>query len=283
MSTYNKKPVGIILFEQWHNRKEIGSSRLRGHWLINNWEEAELFQQGAKYDTIIFQKVYWLEYLKAFKGIKILDICDPDWLDTLPIREVLDECDAITVSSKGLKEAVEKFTDKPVYFIPDRQDLSFHNKKKVHEGKAKTCIWFGYSHNAKVLDPAISTLKKHDIKLTVLSDCRPVYVKANRNVKYEYENPEWSFNDIILQHDFVLLPPDTRPRGKYKSTNKTLTAWSLGMPVAKSPEDVVKFIEPEARIKEAELRIKEVQEKYNIKQSIQDFKNIIEKIKNDKR
>jgi len=284
MSIYNKKPIGILLFEQFHNRKEIGSSRLRGHWYVRNWEEAELFQQGAIYETIIFQKVYMLDYVKAFKGIKILDICDADWLDTVPIKEVIDNCDAVTVSSEGLKEAIEQFTDKPVVFIPDRQDLSFHNKQKVHtDEKAKKVIWFGYSQNAKLLDPTIATLKKLNLELTVLSDCRPPYIKADVNVKYEYENPEWSFNDVILEHDFVLLPDDIRPRGKFKSTNKTLTAWALGMPVARNKEDVIRFLNPKERKKEAELRLKEVREKWDIKQSIKEFQDLIEKIKNGKR
>lgn len=283
MSIYNGRPIGFLLFEQFHNRIEIGGSRLRGHWYIRNWKEAELFQQGAKYEVIIFQKVYMLEYVKVFKGIKILDICDPDWLDTCPIKEVIDNCDAITVSSEGLKEAIEQFTDKPVVFIPDRQDLSFHNKQKVHtKEKAKNVIWFGYSHNAKVLDLTIATLRKLNLELTVLSDCRPPYTKADKNIKYEYENPEWNFNDVILEHDFVLLPEDTRPRGKFKSTNKTLTAWTLGLPVAKTKEDVIRFLDPEERKKESELRLKEVREKWDIKQSIKQMQDLINKIKKER-
>lgn len=282
MSKYNNKPVGFLLFEDWHNRKEVGSSRLRGHWLMKHWEEAEIFQNGAFYDTVIFQKAYWLDYVRAFKGIKILDICDPDWLDSMPIKEVIDNCDAVTVSSEGLKHAIEQFTDKPVVFIPDRQDLSFHTKKKEHKGKAKKVIWFGYSHNAKLLDPTLLSLKKLGLELTVLSDARPPYNGATRNIKYQYEDKNWSFDDVILEHDIVLLPPDIRPRGKYKSTNKTLTAWTLGMPVATNKEDLIRFMEEAERVKEGELRYNEVREKWNIEKSVQEYKDLIAQIKNGK-
>jgi len=73
---------GILLFEKWHGKENIGSSRIRGHWLVKYWSEVEprdmeleLFKQGAKYDFVIFQKVYWLDFVKEFNGIKILDLC----------------------------------------------------------------------------------------------------------------------------------------------------------------------------------------------------------------
>lgn len=275
--------VGILLFEKWHGREEIGSSRLRGHWYVKNWPDAELFRQGAQYDVIIFQKTYWLEYIKAFKGIKILDLCDPDWLDTQPIVEILDNVDAITVSSEGLKTAIEQFTDKPVVFIPDRQDMDFHKmKKEKHEEIAKWVVWYGYSGNSKLLDKTILTLKKLKLKLKVISDCVPPYGKADKNVKYDWKNPAWSFDREVTECDIVLLPQDSRPRGKYKSTNKTLTAWTLGMPVAKTPEELQRFLDPIERQKEADLRYQEVKDKWDIKQSVEEFKNLINQLKNER-
>jgi len=274
--------IGLILFEQWHNRKHIGASRLRGHWLVNHWKEAEIFQQGGRYDAIIFQKVYWLEYVKAFKGVKILDLCDPDWLDSVPIVEIIDNCDAVTTSTAALRDEIKKFTDKPVVFIPDRQDLTFHNIQKVHSGRAKMVVYFGYSHNACVLDRTIMTLKKVGVKLKCITNCRPPYTKADINVKYDWDNPNFDFNKEITEADIVLLPADTRPRGKFKSRNKTFTAWALGMPVATNPDELKRFLDPEERRKEAEKRYKEIQEKWEISQSVKEFKDLIQKIKNDK-
>jgi len=280
----------ILLFEDWHSKKYIGSSRIRGHWLIKNWDKVlpynstlESFVQGQKYDFVIFQKTYWLDFVKKFEGIKILDFCDVDWLDTVPVIEIIDNCDAVTTSTEALRDEIKKFTDKPVVCIPDRQDLEFHNLKKKHEGRAKMVVWFGYSHNSKVLDKTILFLKKYNLKLKVISDVRPPYMKADKNVKYDWGNPEFDFNKEVLEGDMVLMPENTRARGRFKSNNKTLTAWCLGMPVATTPDELVKFLDPEERKKEAELRLKEVKEKWSVELSVKDFKNLIEQLKNDKR
>jgi len=281
MSVYNNKPIGILLFEQFHGRSpnSIGSSRIRGHWLVKYWDKAEIFQQGAKYDVVIFQKVYWLDYVKIFKGIKILDICDPDYLDTVPVKEIIDNCDAVTTSTEALAEAVRQFTDKPVRCIPDRVDLETHNVQKKHQGRAKKVVWFGYSHNAETLDATISTLKRFGLKLKVISDFRPPYSKADENVKFENE----TFNKEVLDCDIVLLPKDTRPRGRFKSNNKTLIAWALGMPVATNFDELKRFLDPLERQKEVEKRLKEIRKKWDVKKSVEEFKNLIQEIKNGKR
>ncbi len=273
--------IGILLFEQIHQKKNIGSSRIRGHWLLKYWKEAELYQQGGHYDAIIFQKAYWTEFMKVYKGIKILDLCDPDWLESAPIVEVIDNCDAVTTSTEALKKEVEKFTDKPVIYIPDRMDLEYHNVQKKHIGQARRVIWFGYSHNNKVLDPTIGFLEKNKLELTVLSDLRPPYIKAIRNIKYDWDNLEFNFNEIVLEHDIVLMPKPMGTKGALKSLNKTYTAWALGMPVANTPDDLKKFLDPAERIKEAELRLKEVREKYDVKQSVEDFKKVIELVQSN--
>lgn len=275
--------TGILTFEAWHGKQNIGSSRIRGHWLIKYWKEAELFQQGAKYDAVIFQKVYWLEYLKNFKGVKILDLCDPDWLDTVPIVEVIDECDAVTTSTRTLKEAVEQFTDKPVFFIPDRQDLKAHPYiKKEHKGKAEWAVWFGYSHNAKVLDRTIRTLRKNNLKLKVISNCRPPYSKADMNVRYDWEDPEFDFNKEVASCDFVLMPPDTRPRGKFKSKNKIFTAWALGVPVVSTKQELTEFLDPGKRQKEHEL-LEERRKVLDVRISVKEFKELIQKCSKTKK
>jgi hypothetical protein len=274
--------IGILLFEQWHQRGPAGSSKIRGHWLVKYWKEAEIFKQGANYDAVIFQKCYWVDFAKAFNGVKILDVCDPDWLDAMPIVEMIDLCDAVTTSTEALRDEIKKFTDKPVIFIPDRQDLEFHNVKKVHEGQAKKVIWFGYAHNTNVLDKTIGFIKKLGLQLTVLSNGRPPYTKADRNIKYNWDNPEFDFNKIILDNDIVLLPENNSFRGRFKSDNKTYTAWALGMPVAKTPDDIKRFLDPIERSKEAELRFNEVKEKYDVRQSVEEFKKLINQIQEGK-
>ena len=86
--------VGILTFGRKHGRKTgtIGSSILRGHWLQEHWEGSELWTEGRKFDAILFQKVYWKEYFDVYDGVKILDLCDPDWLGpAVPPGEMLLE------------------------------------------------------------------------------------------------------------------------------------------------------------------------------------------------
>jgi len=239
-----------------------------------------VFEQGKEYKVVIFQKTYWLEYVKAFKGIKVLDFADPDHLDTIPIKEVIDYCDAITTSTETLAESMRQFTDKPVVCIPDRVDLNVHNGQKKHEGQAKKVCWFGYAHNATLLDKTIPTLKKYKLKLNAISNFRPPYQKAEENVKYPKEQSE--FNEEVLSCDFVIMPPDDRPRGKYKSNNKTIIAWALGMPVATSPQDVKRFLNPKEREAEAAKRLKEVREKWDVKLSILEYESLINRLKENK-
>lgn len=274
--------IGILLFEQMQGKNGIGSSRIRGHWLVKNWPEAEIFQQGAKYDVVIFQKAYWLDYMKNFGGIKILDLCDPDWLDATPIIGLFDLCDAITTSTEALRDEVKKMTDKPVVFIPDRQDLDFHNVQKVHEGIAKKVVWFGYSHNAKVLDKVVSFLQRKGLELTVISDARPAYPKADYNVKYDWGNPNFNFNEEILKNDIVLLPENPSPRARFKSPNKTYTAKALGMPVATTPEELILFLDENERKKVAKAGLEEVRKYWDVRTSVEEFKCLIKTLQNNK-
>lgn len=273
-----KMKIGFCLFEAWHGKRDIGSSRIRGHWLIKNWPGAESFVQGQKYDAVIFQKTYWPQYANEYDGVKILDLCDADWLDSQPIKEMIDAVDAITCSTDALTDYIKQLTDKPVLTIPDRQDLEFHNKQKVHSGMAKKVCWFGYSHNASVLDISISTIKKHKVRLTVISDLRPPYSKADKNVKWDLK----TINKEILKCDFVLMPKTDKGRFIYKSNNKITKAWALGMPVATNPDEFKKFMYADIRKKEAEKRLKEVKEKWDVRQSVREYQNLIQKIKDER-
>ena len=50
----NKLKIGVLLFEQFLGKKEVGSSRLRGHWIVKKWKElnpdigeCEIFRYGV--------------------------------------------------------------------------------------------------------------------------------------------------------------------------------------------------------------------------------------------
>lgn len=286
--------IGIMTNEAFENRQKnsVGSSRIRCNWVVNNWPEAELFKIGVKYDVVIYQKAYFIKHAEVFDGIKILDMCDPDWLDQKPVVEMINLCDVVTTSSEKLAEYIKTITDKPVSCVPDRVDMQFFQDKKEHSGHAKDVVWFGYSGNHKMIDSVLMTLKRLSLSLTVISEA-PYYpssksegieddwIKRNlKNIKYDHE---FINKDIIDSGDIVINPKSETGKFKFKSDNKTLISWALGMPVAETSIDLEKFMNEEDRKKEAESRLVEVKEKWTSDKSVKEFKDIIKSIDERKR
>lgn len=276
--------IGFVLFENYLQRKNIGSSRIRGKWVIKYLNripgvEAEEFIQGKLYDVIVFQKVYWKEMAKAFNGIKILDICDPDWLDGAEIVNFAEYVDFITCPTEALAENLKNMTEKPVYIIPDGEDLEVLPPPKTHEGIAKKIVWFGYSHNISVLDPTYYKIKTMGLILKVISD-------ANLNTQEcRVENVKWDIESVdkeIQEADFALLPDRSDGRFKFKSNNKTIHSWALGLPVAKNPKDMERFMDPKERREEALARYQEVREKFSVESSANSLYKLIQEYQKPK-
>lgn len=276
--------TAFLTFEQFHGKKNIGSSKIRCHWLIENWLKegkdignAEVFKIGKKYDCIIFQKAYWIEYAKVFKGIKILDLCDPDWLNwPYEMIAMINEVDGITTSTEALANSIAKFTDKPVWYLADRVNLDLIKPIKKHKGNAKTVVWYGYSQNFEMLQSAIHAIKKEKLNLIVISN-KPFSIASwpeDIELTNFFYNEEHVYQDIA-KADIVINPISDSAHWKYKSNNKTVIAWALGMPVAANDQELKKFIPEEARIEEVNKRLKEVEEKYDVKLSVKELKNII--------
>lgn len=287
----SNKKVGIYLFETFHGRKNVGSSRIRGKWLDKYWDESELFQYGRKYEVVIYQKVYDPKHAKAFNGIKILSLCDPDFLWwQYQTVEMMEEVDAIVTSTEELAIAIRNFTDKPVICIPDRLDLEFHKGRKFHQDKARTVIWYGYSSGFDMLKGIPHFLTKYNLNLTVISN-KGYYLSSQDDKEFkskglELTNYPWTLETVnhdIMTGDIVINPQQNRGKWKYKSNNKTIKAWALGMPVANDPKELERFLDPEERNKEAKKRIQEIKDNYNITKSVQEFKTLIEQIKNEKK
>lgn len=273
------KKIGIVLFEAYHQQRNTASSRIRGHWLIKYWPEAEAFIQGKDYETVIYQKAYWKEHARAFKGKKILDICDPDWLDGIPTAEFMALMHAITVPTEALKEAIEKFTDTPVYVIKDRLDLDTLPPQKKDSGeKAKTAVWFGYHHNIHVLDPALDIIASNGLILKAISN------GTLNSGECKIENIRWepeTVNAEIQKADFAILPQPTTGRHRYKSDNKERLAIALGLPVAKTSQDVKRFTDPDEREKEMLEKYPHTPDQwkdFDVRTSVEEMKAVIESI-----
>lgn len=278
--------IGVILHESVHGKQDLASSRIRGKWIIKYWSEAEEYVNGKKYDVIIYQKSYLVEMAKAFDGIKIFDLCDPDWVNQELVMEMIEECDAVTCSSPGLTDYLKTITKKPVYYIPDRIDMEYvGRRKKVHRGQAKEVVWFGYSHNSHVLKSAIYALKRYKLKLSLITE-QMTTITAYADKKDERRIPErwtkWNldtFCDEVLKSDICIMPGSLRPNDRFKSNNKTILAQALGLPVANTADDLKRLLDPKKRQEEADKRYKEAREEYDVRKSVAQLKKIINEIK----
>lgn len=286
--------TAILTFEQYLGKANIGSSRIRGRFIWENWKKAgvdlgecEEYKIGQKYDAIIFQKAYWTEFAKDFKGIKILDICDPDWMDWgARVVEMISYCDAVTCSSPALVEYLSRICpNKPVLYIPDRIDLTTLPTPKIHAGDGLKVVWYGYQHNNPALEGAIPSLIKLGLELIVISDKPLTLINSTFVKKLNLTNYSWNMASAysdIQRGDIVINPQLSTGRWKYKSNNKTTLAWALGMPVAEDVDDLKRFISAEERNKEAEEKRALVIAEYDVLRSVEEIKNLIIKIQNEK-
>lgn len=277
--------TGIIPFTHFKGvQRQVGSTFLRVHALTGLCKDFKTWQHGGKYDNLIFQKAYWIEMMELFKGPKIMDLCDPDWVnDGTEIVKIAGLVDAITCSSEELTLLVKNMIkDKPVFHVPDRLNFNlFPPPRKTHTGIAKKVIWFGYIHNAHETLPAIvHSLKKYNLELTILSD-KPYSLEdeikplITNYIKYDQRNA-YSY---IREADIVLNPRSSKAFFKYKSNNKSIISWKLGVPVAAGNEDLERLMNSEERNREVIEKETLIFKEYNIIQSAQDYRSIISGIK----
>jgi hypothetical protein len=219
-----------------------------------------------------------------FSGPKIIDICDPNWIN-LGV-DIVDQgypVDAFTCSSAEMKELLQGyFPDKIVEHVPDRFDFSlFPEPHGLHQGKAKKAIWFGFTHNAHETLPQLApAIKKFGLELLIIANVpysqKDEILELNPSfVKYEH----YSSRRYIAQSDISLNPRSNRAGFRYKSNNKSVVAWKLGVPVAVTGDDIAHFMDPEERNREIE-KYSFVEEEYDIEKSIQQYRDIFRRIKN---
>jgi len=255
---------------------DSASQRLRCDWLASylNADIYDRTQNLGDYDVIFHNKTYISEEMIALSKkyrhkLQILDTTDL-WS---PFHEdkfsrMAENCGFLTASTPELAGELKRFGD--AHCIPDRQDLNFYKVKKIHADKPALLVWFGYAENFGRVKPLLAYIEDKKLPLLIISDRPPRYMK---NPLFRGEFRKWSLetsNNDIISGDIVL-----NPLARYKSNNKTTTAWALGMPVATNEKETEKFLNWKERKNEAEKRLKEVREKWNIKISAKELKELI--------
>ena len=274
--------VGFLTFDK-DRRDKTGSARIRAHNLIKYEQNFEEFTAGVKYNVVVFQKFYWHEYAELYQGIKILDICDPDWLGgskDVNIRRMLNAMDGVVCNTKNMADYIKKITDKPITVIPDRHDMNIFKEKKIHTGDAKSAIWFGYSHNARVLEIYINKLQEMGIRLTIMAEKAVSACRSNRSYKDMETFVKWpdtirKVNRELIRHDFALLPKRRKYQDQYKSNNKATHARAVGLPVVQYGDELDIMIKADARIDDQEKYFKDTKREYNCKRSIVELNDFI--------
>lgn len=272
------KPSGKIgIYLQRNETKEAfcASDRIRGEWIINNSENRmEFFDPQKIYDVVIFHVA--CKAIANHGRIKILDICDRVWERNLDqFKEYIKPIDAVIVPTEELKkEAAVIIPDKPIHVIPDGHDFNHykHSIINVHNRKAQEVVWFGYAENAACLEPFINYIKSSGLKLKVICQNQNTSPLQHADVFVK-----WDVNTYvkeIAKADFALLPPNQ----SYKSNNKEISAIMCGIPVAKTKEDIARFMIPEERQLEMNKKWRELSQ-YSALSRVKDYMDVINSIK----
>lgn len=291
-----KGMIRFQTFNQIHNKDQTGSTMIRVENLLKYWPEAAVYKYGEDADVMIFQKVYVTEDYTMpihFPKLKILDICDPDWLDGALIKQTVDAMDAVVTSTQPIADFIKQLTDKPVRVIKDRFDLSVLPEPKSHQGKIKQVVWFGYSHNAECLKTAVPLLRRLGIKLMVISDNDPqAWRWASHSVDevneyrkgytYKKYQPDAIYR-LLQESDVCILPKGWRPRDRFKSENKTIVANLAGLPVAYDDLDLEKLQDPQERARVAQEAYNKAIKEYDCRLSVKEYKELIEELKGAKK
>lgn len=279
--------IRFFTAELFNGKAHIGSTKLRAHNLIKYWDEASLYKYGAMTDVMIYQKVYRtydFMFQEHFKGIQILDICDPDWKDTpdIYITHTMNLMDAVVVPTESMRKYLQQMTKTPVHVIRDRFDLSEFPAPKVHTGSVKTAVWFGYSHNADNLKFAMPSLEKRGINLIVISNEDPhAYrwaIDANAYHDKHYTFLKYNLDTVyaeIQKADVTVFPEGHRPFDKFKSENKTIISQLCGVPVIKNADDLEAMMKPEARNEYVANVYDTIKEEYDCRKSVEEYKDLI--------
>lgn len=283
--------IKFFTFSQFHNKiPPTGSTYLRVNQLIKYWPEASLYKYGENPDVLIFQKVYVADdyqFPVHFKGIKILDICDPDWLTWMAnVKETCDAMNAVVCPTEGLKKFLSQITDTPIKIIKDRMDVEILPKPIKHTKPAETVVWFGYAHNAETLKPALHFIQEHNLHLLIISDEDPFawrWSEEPEELKKRYTYKKYiedTANAQIQKADFAVFPTGTRPQDVFKSENKTVRANLLGLPVANDIESFEKYLDPKARQEWFDTSYVTIKQEYDVRKSVEEYKELIKELEN---
>jgi hypothetical protein len=174
------------------------------------------------------------------------------------------------------------FPEKIIEHVPDRLDLkTFPSPRTKHIGSACKAVWFGYIHNAyETLPQLLPSICETGLQLRIIS-----HLPYSEKDGIHELNPEFLYyehskvNEQIKEADILLNPRSNKAFFRYKSNNKSLTGWQLGLPVAVTNEDVKLLMNPAERNKQVAEKQPAVEKEYCIEKTAEQYRSIICRIK----
>lgn len=300
-------------------RGYLASSRIRGHNLSKYWRECddffypEEFNQTSEeffdprnqfkilkdYDVVIFNKTYEWRVAKMLNEngqIVIVDMCDPDHLLTHSSQQRVNDCistleyaTAVVVNGQEMKDSVNEVYKGEIHIIPDRMDLEGLPQKTNHSENLEKVVWYGYSENLRVLEPYLKDIIDMGLEITVISDkffdnlliagCKH---KPQDKITFKVWHPD-TINEQILSHDAVFIGDDLDPYfSKFKSNNRAMTGYSLGMPVAWDIDDLNRLKSKSTRELDAKEGSLMCRRYFDCRHSVWEMDQLIKKLLRDK-
>jgi hypothetical protein len=228
-----------------------------------------------------------VEYLHNNGKVQFAEVCDPNWwLQPTFMRRMIDNMTALVAATEPARDDLLRwYGDKRCYIIPDRLNLDhFPLRRKHQHADPVRFIWYGVSINRSALVGAVPVLERLkangvNVELTILDNSPEILLGMTKH--FPVYHTRWTLeteNEIISAHDIALLPPYPGPWGVMKSNNKTLTAWSCGLPVTDGFDyyDLYNLsTNSRERQERANYGWQELNDKYTIDKTVQQWNEII--------
>ena len=282
----NDTKIGFVTNQAAHPDLKVASTRIRVTWPARYAENFIVTEDEAKLKkcaVVVFQTRIDRSDIKLAgrlkeKNIKIVcDFTDPHWLHEYggclspELKDMVEVADCITLPTQVLEKSFTEIFEKPTAIVKDRLDLELYDKVKVHTNRKDfRILWHGSYGNLASLEIARNDLEKvgaeYPITLVCVYDnCSDYEVKKFDHVKLEIY--EWSNEKVIeelLKADISINPRFDNWKS-YKSNNKTVTAWALGIPCVEYNfyEEIKRYMSTSVRNAEAVQYRKTVEKNYN--------------------
>lgn len=294
------------IWKKWGRKSEVASTRIRVNFPYKYMKNAIIsddFDELSKCDAVIFQTRYEKEAIALAKELKeegkivLLDFTDPLWDENIcmekvnNIKKMCQYADMMMLPTGGLSLMFTNFYNNlAIAIVPDRIDLDLYTTLVPHRDKQKyRIVWHGaYGNISSIDDLAREDLerlgKDFDITLVcIYNETNKYKVKPFENIKVEMI--EWSNQGVIdqlLNSDLSINPKYVFPNPRfYKSNNKTVTAWALGVPCIENNfyEEGKKFLlSADLRNIEGREKRKLVEDKFDAKLSAIELEDIVHKL-----